>query len=45
MKKLVRLQTESADFKGRLEAATREVETEESRRLSEFEALRRRHGR
>ncbi len=38
MKKLVRLQTESADFKGRLEAATREVETEETRRLSEFEA-------
>lgn len=38
MKKLVRLQTESADFKRRLDAATEEVETQETKRLEEFEA-------
>ena len=38
MKKLVRLQTESADFKQGLDAATSEVEGEEKRRLEEFEA-------
>ncbi|HSV55496.1 MAG TPA: AAA family ATPase [Magnetospirillaceae bacterium] len=37
MKRLVRLQTESADYRRRLEETAKEVEAQESRRLTEFE--------